>query len=201
MNENNTDELKECYKCHVVKPREDYYKSGNKINSRCKECDKKYRVGLRKRKKSLEPHYKVYEVLKSRMKTDFRKYGFNLNGKSYGKIIGCNPGVLKTFLENKFVDGMTWDNHGKVWHVDHIIPLGRTLTQDEYEKNSHYTNLQPLFVKQNLIKSDKLEGEGPVRKKRNIILVIGISRQYVQLLITHLINFLKVKMGYLMRIY
>jgi hypothetical protein len=169
MNENNTDELKECYVCHVVKSRDDYYRGKNKINSRCIKCDNKHRVEVRKRKKLSEPHYKVYESLKSRMKTDFRKYGFNSNGKSYGNILGCNPAILKAHLEKQFVDGMSWDNRSE-WHVDHIIPLGRTLTQDEYEKNSHYLNLRPLFAKQNLIKSDKLEGEEsvPVRGKKKI---------------------------------
>jgi len=163
----NTDEMKVCYLCGELKHRDQYYRGKNKINSRCKECDKKRRVEIRKQKKIQEPHYKVYEALKSRMKTDFRKYGFELKGKSYGSIIGCDVHKLKPFLENKFVNGMTWDNHGKVWHVDHILPLGRTLTQDEYERNSHYTNLQSLFIKQNLFKSDKLEGEESVKKRGN----------------------------------
>lgn len=162
----NLSEYKFCYMCQQEKPREDgFYWAGNKINSRCKECDKKRRVEIRKEKKLQEPHYKVYEVLKSRMKTDFRKYGFELNGKSYGEIIGSDVQILKPFLENKFVDGMTWSNHGKVWHVDHIIPLGRTLNQEEYERNSHYTNLQPLFIKENLSKSNKLEGEEFIKKR------------------------------------
>jgi 5-methylcytosine-specific restriction endonuclease McrA len=168
---NNLSDNKFCYMCQQDKPRETgFYKGKNKINSKCKECSNKVRVEQRKNKKKSEPHYKVYEVLKGRMKTDFRKYGFELNGKKYGNIIGCNVHKLKPFLENKFVDGMTWDNHGKVWHVDHIVPLGRTLTQDEYERNSHYENLQPLFIKENLSKSDKLEGEEsvPVRGKKKI---------------------------------
>lgn len=168
---NNLSDNKFCYVCEQEKPRETgFYRGKNKISSKCKECSNKIRVEQRKNKKKSEPHYKVYEVLKGRMKTDFRKYGFKLNGKKYGDIIGCNVHKLKPFLENKFVDGMTWDNHGKVWHVDHIVPLGRTLTQDEYERNSHYENLQPLFIKENLSKSDKLEGEEsvPVRGKKKI---------------------------------
>ena len=55
---------------------------------------------------------------------------------------------------------MTWDNHGEL-HIDHIIPMSITTTEEEEEeeeaiKLNHYTNLQPLWAKDNVNKSDKL---------------------------------------------
>ena len=29
--------------------------------------------------------------------------------------------LKKKHIENQFIEGMTWENHGD-WHVDHIIP-------------------------------------------------------------------------------
>jgi hypothetical protein len=70
-------------------------------------------------------------------------------------IIGCTPQELKEHIEKKFKEGMSWNNRDK-WHIDHIIPLSSGKTEEEILKLCHYTNLQPLWAKENLEKSNKL---------------------------------------------
>jgi hypothetical protein len=75
------------------------------------------------------------------------------------KLLGCTIPELKTYLESKFLPGMTWENHGlHGWHIDHIKPLSSfDLTKPkEQEKAFHYTNLQPLWAKDNLSKGNKV---------------------------------------------
>jgi hypothetical protein len=69
-------------------------------------------------------------------------------------IVGVSPNELKRHLESKFTEGMTWNNRGYFgWHIDHIIPLW-SAKDDDSKLNSlcHYTNLQPLWRKDNLNK-------------------------------------------------
>jgi hypothetical protein len=55
---------------------------------------------------------------------------------------------------------MTWENYGKVWHVDHEKPLGGKLfdltNPKDCEIAFHWSNLQPLFAEENLRKSNKI---------------------------------------------
>lgn len=69
--------------------------------------------------------------------------------------LGCSIDELKSYLESKFQPGMTWDNYGyHGWHIDHIKPLASfDLTDRNQLLNAcHYTNLQPLWAKDNLKK-------------------------------------------------
>ena len=70
-------------------------------------------------------------------------------------IVGCSPKFLKEYLENKFIDGMSWYNQGE-WHIDHIIPLSSAKTEEEVYKLCHHTNLQPLWAEDNLKKGSKI---------------------------------------------
>lgn len=74
-------------------------------------------------------------------------------------LIGCSVSELREHLENLFVEGMSWDNYGyDGWHIDHIIPISSFDLSDpaQQEKCFHYTNLQPLWKKDNFAKGEKI---------------------------------------------
>ena len=72
-------------------------------------------------------------------------------------MIGCSPQFLKEHLEKQFKDGMNWENYGLYgWHIDHIIPLSSAQNEDDIYKLCHYTNLQPLWAKDNLSKGNRI---------------------------------------------
>lgn len=75
------------------------------------------------------------------------------------EMLGCTPSQLKEYLESKFTEGMSWENHGTHgWHVDHIRPLSSFDLTDPQQQliATHHTNLQPLWAKDNLSKSNKI---------------------------------------------
>lgn len=71
-------------------------------------------------------------------------------------LIGCTPQELKLYLESKFLLNMSWQNRDK-WHIDHIRPISsfNLLDPEQQRQCFHYTNLQPLWMGDNLAKKDK----------------------------------------------
>jgi hypothetical protein len=69
--------------------------------------------------------------------------------------LGLSVEEFKLYISSLFIEGMTWDNYGK-WHIDHIIPISYGKTIEEIEQLNYYTNLKPLWAKDNLKKSNKL---------------------------------------------
>jgi hypothetical protein len=71
------------------------------------------------------------------------------------EYLGCSIEELWIHLESMFQEGMTRENYGE-WHVDHIRPLSswdfEIETECKLREAWHYTNLQPLWAKDNLSK-------------------------------------------------
>lgn len=67
--------------------------------------------------------------------------------------LGCTPAQLRTHLERQFLRGMSWANRTD-WHIDHIRPLASfDLTDpDQIKTACHFTNLRPIWAKDNLRK-------------------------------------------------
>ena len=76
--------------------------------------------------------------------------------------MGCSIDELKLYLESQFTEGMSWKNWGiDGWSIDHRMPLSRVDLTDleQLRKVCHYTNLQPMWIIENIRKSNKYEAE------------------------------------------
>lgn len=74
-------------------------------------------------------------------------------------LLGCSIDEFKSYMESLFTEGMSWGNRGKNgWHIDHIIPCSAFDLSDpeQQRKCFHYTNLQPLWARENLSKNNFL---------------------------------------------
>jgi hypothetical protein len=107
----------------------------------------------RKERYSTDVNFKLSLKIRARLGAAIKN-----NSKSLTNNFGCSISELKTYLESKFEPGMSWDNycmHG--WHIDHIRPLCSFNLSDpnQLREACHYSNLQPLWAKDNLRKSSK----------------------------------------------
>ncbi len=97
-------------------------------------------------------NYRLACVLRARTTSAIR------NKQKSGSAVddlGCSISELKVYLEAKFQPGMTWENWAlKGWHIDHIRPLASfdLETEEQFKEACHYTNLQPLWALENIIK-------------------------------------------------
>lgn len=133
-----------------------------------KEISKKRRVYYKKNKLKILEYKKKYERKKIESDTNFklvkclrhRLYDAlrgNFKSGSAVRDLGCTVEFLKHYLESKFQPGMTWENYGSYWHIDHIKPLSKFDLTDRNQllEACHYTNLQPLEAMENIRKSNK----------------------------------------------
>lgn len=120
----------------------------------------KYRASQRrsclawnKRKRLESPAFRTSQNLKTRIYTILKGKKRNMTRA----LIGCSPDELVAHIKSKFLPGMSWDNYGRnTWHIDHIRPCSsfNLLDPQQQKECFHYTNLQPLWAKDNLKKSD-----------------------------------------------
>jgi len=105
-------------------------------------------------RRKININYRIAHNLRNRVLKVLK--GIN-KSESTINLIGCSINLLKLHLQSKFRPGMSFKNYGK-WHIDHIRPCASfDLSKPaEQKKCFHYTNLQPLWAKDNREKGDKI---------------------------------------------
>jgi hypothetical protein len=86
---------------------------------------------------------------------DFRNFiKFKSRGTRVLKYLGNDLAGTREWIEGNFMVGMTWENYGSVWVVDHIVPFRMFNLFDENDLKIcwHYKNLMPIFDEDNLKK-------------------------------------------------
>lgn len=90
--------------------------------------------------------------------------GVKANSTTVGKYAaaaGYRWADLRAHLEAQFTDGMTWENWGEVWELDHIEPLSAfhyvDLLDPLFKQAWRLDNLRPLLRHLNQSKGSKRE--------------------------------------------
>lgn len=169
--------LKKCSSCSKIKKCPLFYVSKRHIDGYFKECiscvevkrknkgnnprfkrTKEYMIAYNKNRKS-DPNYKLKYALRSNLHSHIRRIENGVKSERSLTYVGCSLNFLRSWFEFQFVHGMTWDNHGTLWHIDHINPCSSfDLTDDDmlYECYN-WSNLRPIHSLENLSKGDKVD--------------------------------------------
>lgn len=164
---------KDCHKAGIPQSIDEFYfdKTGGRHRAECRNCklkDKKKRRKARpetrqsernsaKKYKDKHKHEAWFKIINNLR----RSFGEHVGAGNGGlmKYLGCTTEELMEHLESRFQEGMTFENYGQGgWEIDHIFPTARTNPEDWTHRDIvwHYTNLQPLWARQNSNKADKL---------------------------------------------
>jgi hypothetical protein len=105
------------------------------------------------RKRRQDAQIRISDSISAQIRSSIRN---NKDGRSWEILVGYSRVDLVAHLERQFVNGMTWGNYGKHWHVDHIIPIDAFsfASADDADFKSCWSllNLRPLWAKENIIK-------------------------------------------------
>jgi len=165
----------ECWLCHDEHSKEYYQRTKAKhllISKQWREKnkDRKYpkyscpeKKAFRYKQDRLARYKKIRETPELRMRENLRSririaVIRNYKASSTRNLIGCSVAELRKHIEAQWVLGMNWDNYGaKGWHIDHIKPIASFDLSDPAQQLEcfNFKNLQPLWARDNLIKSDK----------------------------------------------
>lgn len=176
--------MKPCMRCNIEKTPIEFGTDKQKsdgLRPYCKECERAYwennkdarnkqrRESYVNRKEIIYKRNYAYQKKRRKEDPQFRLRGNlsrrinnalngNIKSERTKGLLGCSINELRTYIEAKFQLGMSWDNYGK-WHIDHIKPcIAFDLSIPRQQKECfHYTNLQPLWARDNIAKRNKYE--------------------------------------------
>lgn len=134
---------------HKAKSKERYQKYHYEGGGRERNAERQ-----RERKKS-DPLFALKCRVGNLIRISIRGHGYTKRSKTYA-ILGCTFEFFAAHIERQFLPGMSWENR-HLWHIDHIVPMATAVTEADVLALNHFTNMRPLWGKDNLAKSDSIQ--------------------------------------------
>ena len=126
-----------CKYCKDVKPKTHF--RHNRL--KCKYCERE------------DPFEKFKRYARTRIYNCLKR---NKNKHAH-EYLGCMPSEYLQWICFNAKD-FTLENYGKVWHIDHVIPLSKFNFENEQEAllAFNWRNTTPLLARDNLVKNNKI---------------------------------------------
>jgi hypothetical protein len=141
---NNKEKIKEISKQHRENNKEKYHQKSKQWYLDNKEYCVQKSTQYIKDRKQVDPLFKLRHLIGILVSKSFRNKGIKKNTKTE-QILGCTINEFINHLQSQFITGMSLENHGLVWEIDHITPMSSAKTEEDIITLNHYINLRPLF--------------------------------------------------------
>ena len=181
------DLMKNCSKCGNISLKSNFHKNKNTSDGyhiKCKRCMKEYyndnyiriiqkqKIWYNNNKQKILQNQLKYEKLRREIDSNF-KLGCNLRNRTIKtfkaqnvsktnktmEMLDCSHSFFKNWIESQLYGNMTMQNYGKVWNLDHCLAVStfNLLDENEMRKCFNWTNLRPMYVRDNIIKGNKID--------------------------------------------
>ena len=116
----------------------------------------KERSLIRKQKMSADPIARLKRSFQTRIYALLK--GHSKSSKLLSKYLGCTFDVYLEWIKYQLSPGMTMDNYGQIWHVDHVRPCASFdfTKEDHILQCMNWQNMRPCLKHENLCKSSKI---------------------------------------------
>jgi hypothetical protein len=129
---------KKCKYCNEIKNKDRF--RYNRL--KCRDCERD------------NPTEKFKRYIRTRIYNSLRNKNKSKHSLEY---LGCSSDEYFKWILN-YDSSYNLENHGKVWHIDHVIPLSKfdLNNQEKQLLAFNWRNTMPLLCKENLSKNNKI---------------------------------------------
>ena len=160
--------LKKCCRCQNTLLKSTFNKDNKRrdgVQRICIICFKEYhknrkewRSILDRERRKTDLNFKLVCNLRSRTSKAFKAQNVRKANKTFG-LLGCSHSFFKRWIIHQLYGKMTLEIYGSVCQIDHCLAIAsfNLLDENEVKKCFNWINLRPMYVKDNMIKGDKID--------------------------------------------
>ena len=168
-------ENKQCKYCNEIKQKDRF--RHNRL--KCKDCERE------------EPTEKFKRYIRTRIYNCLRNKNKSLHSVEY---LGCSSDEYFKWIFS-YNNNCLLENHGKEWHIDHVIPISKFDLDNNEEQllAFNWRNTMPLSCKENLSKNNKIIKE-QIEEHYKILVEyhtknnIEMPQKFIDLFAKHLVD-------------
>ena len=103
-------------------------------------------------------NFELAHIIRVRTNKAFKSQKVRKKNKTFD-LLGCSHSFFKNWIIHQLYGNMTVEIYGTVWQLDHCLAVAsfNLLDENDMKKCFKWVNLRPRYVKDNIIKGDKID--------------------------------------------